>query len=164
MPRWISILMEKSILLLFAIIAVLIISGCTSKAPPSGDGDGDAGMDADVYVPAGTPGEAFEAYRKAIDDGDYEGFKMSVPSSIVRTMDEQIPGGMTEENFRQVFSMLKDFMVSADDVLIDDEESGSGWTNWTVSERGNPQSTGTISFILEDGGWKVVEERWKSSL
>ncbi len=155
--------MGRYAFILIGLIAVLMVSGCASTAPPVDDGRPGGDEGAGQYAPAKTPAEAFSAYRRAIDDGDYEGFKSAVPSSIVRTMDEQIPGGMTEENFRQVFSMLKSFMVPAADVLIDDEESGSGWTNWTVSERGNPQSTGTISFILEDGVWKVLEERWKGS-
>jgi hypothetical protein len=157
-------IMGRSELLLFSIIAVLIISGCTSTAPPPDDGGGGDQGDARVYVPAGTPREAFEAYRQAIDDGDFDSFRKSVPSSIVRTMDEQIPGGMSDENFRQVFSMIKSFMVPVDDVLIEDEKSGSGWANWTVSDKDDPKTSGTISFEFEDGGWKVLKEEWKSSL
>jgi hypothetical protein len=145
-------------------LAVLAVSGCASVTQPdTGDQAGTEG-EARVYVPAKTPREAFEAYRRAIDEGDFEGFKMSVPAQIVSTMEEQMPKGMTEDNFRQVFSMMKAFMVPADDLVIEEEERGSDWTNWTVRDRNDPESTGTISFIKEADGWKVLKEQWKSGL
>jgi hypothetical protein len=157
-------LMDKHISLLLGIIAVLLVSGCASSMPGGTDGQPPVEGDADVYVPAETAREAFEAYRRAIDEGDYADFKKSVPAGIVRTMEEQMPGGMTEENFRQVFSIMNAFMVPTDDVLIEDETSGDGWTNWTVSDRNDPKSTGTISFLKEADGWKVLREEWKSGL
>ena len=156
--------MDKHIFLLLGIIAVLIVSGCASLISSGTDGQPSMDGDAKVYVPAETPREAFEAYRMAIEDGDYVGFKKSVPDRIVRTMEKLLPGRMTEENFRQVFSMMNAFMVPTDDVLIVDETSGDGWTNWTVSDRSDPKSTGTISFLKEADGWKVLREEWKSGL
>jgi hypothetical protein len=153
--------MNSSAIIILGIISVLVISGCASTVPQGDQPDG-AGTEK-TYEPAQTPRQAFDAYRKAIDEGDFEGFKRYVPSKIMQEMNEQIPGGMSEENFEQIFALLSAFMVPAADILVVDEATSEDSVNWTVSDMSDPKATGTIMFVREDGSWKMLKEEWKSA-
>jgi hypothetical protein len=155
--------MNKSIIPILGIVAVLVISGCASTdTAPTGSGDGDGA--ASAAGTAQTPRHVFEAYRRAIDEGDLEAFKNAIPAEMIETMEAEMPGGMSEETFRQVFGMMKPFMVPVSDVLVEEEKIEGNTANWTVSDKNDPNNRGTISFVKEGGYWKMLKEEWESVL
>ncbi len=154
--------MNSSAFIILGMIAVLAISGCASTGPAQLGSQPDGAAEK-TYEPAQTPRQAFDAYREAIEEGDLEGFRRYVPREIMQEMDEQIPGGMTDENFKQVFALLSAFMVPAGDILVVDEESSEGSVNWTVSDMNDPKASGRIMFVREDGSWRVLKEEWEST-
>jgi len=168
--------MSRSIVLIIGIVAVLAASGCIATpittpkmgeqmpAAGAGDQEGEGVVSPPAFDPAETPREAFEAYRKAIDERDVGAFKNSIPSDMLAAMEEQIPGGMTDENFKQLLALMSALLVPAGDIVIGEETIDGDSANWTVSDKNDPNNTGTIKFVKEDGTWKLLKEEWESSV
>jgi len=110
--------------------------------------------------PAGTPAEAFLAYRKALAGAkSYD--------AILPYMDAKSRGmveNMTDEMRAGVFELLKKFEATYSDVAVAGEEVKGETVVLSLTgkdPKGQP-ARGTVPMSKEGSGWKVGAEKWSS--
>ena len=149
--------MEKILLAICVISAVLVVSGCTTESGSSPQDGSPSGTQAGT---SSTPQAAFEAYRDAIADRDIEALKQSIAGSTILQMQTQL--GPLEDNADMIFDLLGTYAPSKDDIVIESETILGDSAEWVVSDQRDSSMSGTVTFNLKDGIWKVVKESWSN--
>lgn len=129
------------------LIVLIILAGCTSET---------------VSHVQLTRQEAFEGYRKAIEERDLENFKRYVSSDMISQMEADLGGKLTQEQFNQAAAIIDAFTTPLEDVVVEEETAEGDSATWIVSDKGDSQTTGSVKFIKEADGWKVLKEKWVS--
>jgi hypothetical protein len=101
------------------------------------------------------PAKAYAKYHRACIAGDVAQILASVTSNNRKEMDSY-----EKAEFQAVINFLRvrpSKIKIGKPVIADDEAS------FTVegSESTGEKATGSIKMILEDGKWKVAEDKWK---
>lgn len=103
----------------------------------------------------GAPGQAYRAYRKVLMAGDLAALKKSV--SKERQAD------FSDPDFKKMFPVIQ-AMQPAEVKIIAGSIDGDTATLIVEGKAEHETSSGRITLLREDGGWKVAKEDWKSKV
>lgn len=101
--------------------------------------------------------KAYRVLLKAVDDGDYEGYKKAMVAEASKSIDEQTKEmGMTPKKAMEFMKAMAPTDVKLTDLKVDGKKAtlsatgkSEGETNW-----------GTIELAEENGTWKVGHQSW----
>ncbi|HEX9860658.1 MAG TPA: hypothetical protein VGB23_05595, partial [Nitrospirota bacterium] len=99
--------------------------------------------------------DVFVEYRAALDKGDMDGIRSRVSSDVAKQMDG--PGASMMLGMMQAF-VPKQVVVTGADII------GDTGTLVVEAEQEGGVITGTVSFVKEDGAWKVAREDWSMNV
>lgn len=95
--------------------------------------------------------DVYTEYRNALDTGDIEDVKSRVAKEVREKLDG--PGGEMMVGIMRAFVQKQVYATGAD-------ISGDSGTLYVESEQDGGVVSGKISFVKEDGEWKVAKEDW----
>lgn len=95
--------------------------------------------------------DVYTEYRNALDTGDMDGVKSRVSREVREKLDG--PGGEMMAGIMRAFVQKQVYATGAD-------ISGDSGTLYVESEQSGGVVSGKISFVKEDGEWKVAKEDW----
>jgi len=147
--------MDTKLLVLSGLILILLVSGCSSQqnAPSQQPGQNTG---AQVSIP--TPRAAFEGYRKALTDKNLDSFLKYVSTSSIQGYESKI--GKLDQNSFNTIAYYASMLPSVGNVVVVTENIQGDTATWAVSDKTDSRKTGTITFVKENGQWKLNKEQW----
>jgi hypothetical protein len=101
------------------------------------------------------PVKAYKEYYKAIMTGNFEGMKKYVVAKDLKELEA------TESKERRI--LLADMKIRPEKLRIKKPLITGGQAVFKVSgKEGSTVSTGSIKMVIENGTWKVLEEKWQN--
>jgi hypothetical protein len=124
--------------------SLCLIVGLSLLASCGGEG-GAGGVD-----PA-SPEGAFRAYRQAIRDGELDDLKAVLAADALTGLESVSPDA--------VIPMLQSFLPTGEEVGATEIDGDSATVHLTAVNE-EQKVSGSVSFVKEDGQWKVKKEHW----
>lgn len=103
--------------------------------------------------------KAYRAMLKAIEAGDYEGYKKSMIASAGKELDAQVKA--SGKPAKDLMAFLKK-MVPGDIKLSSLKVEGKKATLEVTGKRDAESMKGSVDLAEESGQWKVNEQSWMS--
>ena len=101
------------------------------------------------------PVKAYKEYYKAIMAGDLEGMKRYLAAEHVKDL-----GKMDSKERAMVLDVLK---MRPEQLKIEKPSISGDQATFKVSgQEGSTVSTGSIKMVIENGTWKMLEDKWQS--
>jgi hypothetical protein len=100
----------------------------------------------------GEPGRAYEAYRKAIMDGDLASLRSSVSPELRKDMDAP--------DFEEMLDFIRE-MQPRQVTITGGSVEGSTATLLVAAEDEDGKAAGTITLVREGNSWLLQKEEWK---
>ena len=108
----------------------------------------------------GTPqAKAYRTLLKAVEAGDYEGYKKAMAAESQKEMDAQLKE--MDMGPKQAMAFLK-AMAASDVKLTGLEVKEKTAALKAVGMSGGEKTWGTIDLVEEDGGWKILKQSWSN--
>ncbi len=105
-------------------------------------------------APALSVKKVYAAYQVAVQSSDIKGLRKYVFSQAIAELDDV-------ENAAMVLNLMK--KMSPENVkIIDEKVDGETATLTATAEGMFGSSRGVISFVKEEGAWKLVKENWEA--
>lgn len=101
--------------------------------------------------------KAYRTLLKAVDAGDYEGYKKAMAAESAKEMDAQLKE--MDMGPKQAMAFLKTMSPSELKIRSLDVQEKTA-TLMATGMSGGERSYGTIELAEENGGWKVVKQSW----
>ncbi|HEY3125021.1 MAG TPA: DUF4878 domain-containing protein [Thermoanaerobaculia bacterium] len=103
--------------------------------------------------------KAYRALLKAVEAGNYEGYKKAMASESAKGMDAQLKeSGMDAKKAMALLNAMSPTHLKLEALLVDVDGKKSTLT--AKGKVGGEMSTGTIEMVEENGQWKVVKQSW----
>jgi hypothetical protein len=100
----------------------------------------------------GAPGKVYQEYLKAIQAGDLAGLKKNMVAERAKELEKP--------EAKEMLGMIKAFSPPGIKVNGGTSDGKTAVLNLTASDK----STGTVTLVMENGAWKISEEKWKSKM
>ncbi len=101
------------------------------------------------------PSQAYAAYSQVLMDGDVEEFKKFVPSENLEALPQD------EKDLVLGLEFAQDMMMTEMEILTS-TISGNKAVLTIKGSRGLTTANGTVTMVLENGAWKVLDDAWES--
>ena len=156
-------------LIMVLVALVIAVSGCTQEGIESETTTTLLETTTTVaYQPAELSlSDVFQGYRKSLEDHSFDDYKKYVAAASIVELETLFQEEEDREEFNKAFiqiaSLIIAFAPDVDDVIVEQETIDGDSATWTVSDKSNPDNKGTITFVKEDGQWKMLEESWEES-
>ena len=115
---------------------------------------------ADTKNLEGTPqAKAYKALLKAVEAGDFEGYKKSMTKEASAGIDKQIKeSGMEPKKGMEFLKMMSPTELKFTNLKVEGKKATLEATGKVAGDT----SKGTIAMEEQDGQWKVANQSWSS--
>lgn len=135
----------------FLVLPVFVAMLAVLVAPRSGAAEKGKDFESTPQV------RAYRTLLKAVDSGDFEGYKRCMAAASAESIDKQAREMKIDS--AKIMGMLK-ALAPTDIKIVSVKVEGSKATLGATGKSMGEVNKGTVNMTLEKGQWKVIDQSW----